>query len=64
MLLKVAILAGGKGRRIGGDKGFLEVNGKRFAEILLNKFEDCEVVFVCRDEEQAEKYRKSFVVRL
>lgn len=58
--MKVAILAGGKGRRIGEDKGFLEINGIKFAEILLTKFEGCEVVFVCRDEEQAKKYRKEF----
>ncbi|WP_456327752.1 molybdenum cofactor guanylyltransferase [Archaeoglobus sp.] len=60
MRLNVAVLAGGKGSRIGLDKGFLELGGKRFAEILLERFNGCNVVFVCRDEKQAEIYRRSF----
>lgn len=64
MLLKVAILAGGRGKRIGVDKGFLEVKGKRFAGIMIEKFGDGELVFVCRDDEQAEKYEKEFGCRV
>ncbi|WP_457549106.1 molybdenum cofactor guanylyltransferase [Archaeoglobus sp.] len=64
MRLNVAILAGGKGSRIGLDKGFLELRGRRFAEILLERFDGCDVVFVCRDYEQAEIYRRSFNCRV
>ncbi|ADB57609.1 molybdenum cofactor guanylyltransferase [Archaeoglobus profundus] len=60
MRLNVAILAGGKGSRIGLDKGFLELNGRMFAEILLERFDGCNVVFVCRDKKQAETYRTKF----
>jgi len=64
MRLNVAILAGGKGSRIGLDKGFLELRGKRFAEILLERFDGCNVVFVCRDDEQADVYRRNFNCRV
>ncbi len=58
--MNVAVLCGGKGRRVGMDKGFLSLNGTRFAEIMMRKFEGCDVVFVCRDERQAEVYRREF----
>jgi len=56
--VNVAILVGGKGGRIGKDKGMLTLCGRTFVEILLEKFYDCNVVLVCRDEEQAEEYSK------
>ncbi len=54
--MNVAILVGGKGRRIGLDKGFLKLCGKTFVEILVDRFEDCNLVLVCRDEKQAGEY--------
>ncbi len=54
--MNVAILVGGKGRRIGLDKGFLKLCGKTFVEILVDRFRDCNLVLVCRDEKQAEEY--------
>jgi len=56
--LNVAILVGGKGRRINAEKGLLEVRGKKFIEILIEKFKDCNVVIVCRDEKQAKLYER------
>lgn len=56
--MNVAILVGGKGGRIGRDKGLLKLCGKTFVEILLEKFDDCNVVLVCRDESQAEEYSR------
>ncbi len=56
--MNVAILVGGKGGRIGKDKGMLMLCGKTFTEILLEKFQDCNIVLVCRDESQAEEYSK------
>ncbi len=56
--VNIAVLVGGKGGRIGREKGLLELCGKTFLEIILNKFEDCSVVIVCRDEKQAEIYSK------
>ncbi len=54
--MNVAILVGGRGGRIGGEKGMLKLCGRTFVEILVERFVDCEVVLVCRDEEQAELY--------
>lgn len=54
--MNVAILVGGKGERIGKDKGMLKLCGKTFVEILLERFCGYNVVLVCRDEAQAEKY--------
>jgi molybdopterin-guanine dinucleotide biosynthesis protein A len=57
MRLNVAILVGGKGRRIGMEKGLIELNGKKFVEILVERFKDCNVVLVCRDDKQGELYK-------
>jgi len=56
--VNVAILVGGKGGRIGKDKGLLKLCGKTFVEVLLERFYDCNVVLVCRDEYQAGEYSK------
>lgn len=54
---KVAILAGGIGKRMGGrEKGFIRIKGKTSAEILLKEFKCYDVVVVCRDETQGELY--------
>lgn len=54
-----AILAGGKGRRLGGvEKGILKVGGKRIIEYILESLEDFEKVIVCRDEDQSKLYSK------
>jgi len=54
--VNVAILVGGRGKRIGLDKGFLKLCGRTFIEILVDRFKDCDLVLVCRDEKQAEEY--------
>ncbi len=52
-----AILAGGKGRRLGGvEKGLLKVGGKRIIERILYSLRDFESVIVCRDEHQSKLY--------
>ncbi len=52
-----AILAGGKGRRLGGvEKGLLKVGGKRIIERVLYSLRDFENVIVCRDEHQSRLY--------
>jgi len=56
--LNVAILVGGRGRRINAEKGLLEIKGKKFIEILVEKFKDCNVIIVCRDEKQAKLYER------
>lgn len=56
--MNVAILVGGRGGRIGGDKGLLKLCGRTFVEILIDKFQKCNIVLVCRDENQAEEYSK------
>ncbi len=62
--MNVAILAGGRGSRIGVDKGFIELKGKKFAEIIIEKFRDCNLVFVCRDDEQARRYEEEFYCKV
>ncbi len=58
--MNVAILAGGRGKRIGTDKGFLRFKGRLFGEMIVERFRDCNTVFVCRDEEQAKIYERTF----
>jgi len=58
MPLNVAILVGGRGKRIRAEKGLLELHGKKFVEIMLEKFGDCNTVLVCRDDEQKRLYEK------
>ena len=54
--MNVAVLVGGRGGRIGKDKGLLRLCGKTFLEIIMEKFKDCSIVIVCRDEKQAKVY--------
>ncbi len=55
--MNVAILAGGRGRRLGGvEKGLVEIGGRKIIEIILDSLKDFNSVIVCRDEEQAKLY--------
>ncbi|MCS7121125.1 MAG: molybdenum cofactor guanylyltransferase [Archaeoglobaceae archaeon] len=56
--MRVAILAGGYGRRIGVEKAELELCGKKLIEIVTEKFRGLEFSIVCRDREQAERLSK------
>ncbi len=47
---------GGKGRRLGGEKAKIKVCGKKLIEIAIEKFSRWDLIFVCRDEEQAKMY--------
>ncbi|MCS7118852.1 MAG: molybdenum cofactor guanylyltransferase [Archaeoglobaceae archaeon] len=58
--MKLAILIGGKGRRIGIEKTEVRICGKRLIEIAIEKFADYEPIFVCRDESQAKRYGEEF----
>lgn len=58
--MKLAILAGGLGRRIGVEKSELKICGKRLIEIAIEKFSDFDPIVVCRDEAQAERYAREF----
>ena len=51
-------MVGGRGKRIRAEKGLLELHGKKFVEIMLEKFGDCNTVLVCRDDEQKRLYEK------
>lgn len=63
--MKVAVLVGGVGRRMGMEKTEVELCGKKLIEIALEKYSNFQTVFVCRDEEQAEKlsskYKAEFI---
>ncbi len=55
--MNIAILAGGKGRRLGYvEKSQIKICGKKLIDILLERFRDCDVVVVCRDAKQAELF--------
>ncbi len=56
--VNVAVLVGGRGGRIGRDKGFLDVCGKTFIEAIVEEFSDCRLLIVCRDEMQAKEYSR------
>ncbi len=53
--MKVAVLVGGVGRRIGMEKTEVMLCGKKLIEWVLEKYSPFQTVFVCRDEKQAEK---------
>ena len=56
---KVAILAGGIGKRMGGaEKGFIKIKGEISVKILLKELESFEVVIVCRDKTQGKLYKQ------
>ena len=52
MTVRIAILVGGIGRRIGMDKTEVKVCGKKLIELAIEKYCEYETVFVCRDERQ------------
>ncbi len=60
--VNIAVLIGGRGRRVGREKTEIKVCGKKLIEIAIKKFKDFELVFVCRDEEQAERLSKIYDV--
>ena len=54
-----AVLAGGRGRRLGGvEKGLLKVGDKRIIEHILDSLREFETVIVCRNKEQSSLYSK------
>jgi len=56
--VNVAVLVGGRGGRIGRDKGLLEVCGRRFIEVIVEEMKGCNILIVCRDREQAKIYSR------
>ncbi|MEM1579039.1 MAG: molybdenum cofactor guanylyltransferase [Archaeoglobaceae archaeon] len=58
--IKLAILIGGVGKRVGIEKPELRICGKKLLEIAVAKFSEFDPIFVCRDETQAERYRREF----
>ena len=51
--MNLAILVGGRGRRLGGvEKSQLRICGKRIIDILVDEFSSWNTVVVCRDEVQ------------
>ncbi len=61
--MKLAILIGGIGKRIGMEKSELRICGKRLIEIAVEKFSEFDPILVCRDEAQMERYAKEFKVK-
>ncbi|MBO8182014.1 MAG: molybdenum cofactor guanylyltransferase [Archaeoglobus sp.] len=54
-----AVLAGGRGKRLGGvEKGLLKIGGRKIIEYILEALKDFDTVIVCRDEEQSDLYSK------
>ena len=54
-----AVLAGGRGTRLGGvEKPLLKVGRRRIIEYILGSLKEFEVVIVCRDELQRKLYSK------
>ncbi|MEM3390841.1 MAG: 3'-5' exonuclease [Archaeoglobaceae archaeon] len=58
--MKLAILIGGAGKRVGTEKPELRICGKRLIEIAFEKFSEFDPIIVCRDEAQVERYAKEF----
>ncbi|WP_456370640.1 molybdenum cofactor guanylyltransferase [Geoglobus sp.] len=55
--MNLAILVGGKGRRLGGvEKSQMVVCGRRVIDILLEEFSSWNVVVVCRNRDQTELF--------
>ena len=63
--MRIAVLVGGSGRRIGMEKTEIRLCGKRLIEIAIEKYSDYETVFVCRDESQvsnlSQQYEGKFI---
>uniref|UniRef100_A0A7C3ZS38 Molybdenum cofactor guanylyltransferase n=1 Tax=Archaeoglobus fulgidus TaxID=2234 RepID=A0A7C3ZS38_ARCFL len=58
--MKVAVLVGGIGRRMGMEKTEITLCGKKLIERALEKYSQYQAVFVCRDEEQAKKLSSKY----
>ncbi len=58
--MNVAVLMGGQGKRLGIEKAELKICGKKLIEIAIEKYKKYNLVFVCRDEKQAEKYSRDY----
>jgi len=55
--VNIAILVGGRGKRLGYvEKSQLRICGRKLVEILLGKFRGWNTVLVCRDEEQTKLF--------
>lgn len=61
--MKIAILMGGKGRRVGMEKAEIKICGKKLIEIAVQKYQEYKPIFVCRDDIQAEKYSKEYGIK-
>ena len=61
--MNLAILVGGKGRRLGFvEKSLIRICGRRIVDILLDRFRGWNVVLVCRDEMQTRIFKCRCVV--
>jgi len=61
--VNVAILVGGKGKRMGYvEKSQIRICGKKLIDIILEKFKDWNVVLVCRDEKQTDLFETKCIV--
>lgn len=61
--MKLAVLMGGMGRRVGMEKAELKICGKKLIEIAIKKYSDYTPIFVCRDQFQAERYSKEYGIK-
>ncbi|MCS7144497.1 MAG: molybdenum cofactor guanylyltransferase [Archaeoglobaceae archaeon] len=61
--MKLAVLMGGKGRRVGMEKAEIKICGRKLIEIAIEKYSDYDLIFVCRDRSQMEKYSKEFGIK-
>ena len=62
-VVRVAVLIGGVGRRIGGEKTEVRVCGRKLLEIAIEKYSDYDTIYVCRDEEQVERLSREYSCR-
>lgn len=58
--MRLAVLVGGVGRRIGMEKTEVMLCGKKLIEIAIENYRNYETVFVCRDEDQAKRLSKLY----
>ncbi len=58
--MKVAVLVGGIGRRIGMEKTEVKICGKKLIEIAIEKFGEYDLAFICRNKEQANRLQKRY----
>lgn len=61
--MKLAVLIGGRGKRIGIEKAELRICGKKLIEIAVHKYSNFKTIFVCRDQAQAEKYEREYGIK-